>query len=99
MAKHKKFKKNKRVCRTKWHEPTGYNVHHRLPASRGGGSFKENLSRVSIKCHNAFNLLFGSNPTAHEVAYVLSNVWIDPRFRIIVIPVEPDSDFNYDCPT
>ena len=90
MRKHKKFKKNKRVFRTRWHEPTGYNVHHRLPASRGGSSFQENLSRVPIKLHNAFNALFGSNPTAQEVAYVLSNVWIDPAYRIVVIPVEDE---------
>jgi hypothetical protein len=33
--------------------------------------------------------LFGSNPTAHEVARVLSEVWIDPKYRIIVELVEP----------
>jgi hypothetical protein len=90
MAKHKKkFKRGKRFT-CKWHEPTGYNVHHRLPASRGGSSCGDNLSIVPIKLHNAFNQLFGSNPTAHEVALVLTNIWIDPAFRIVVLPKEVD---------
>lgn len=85
MSKKSKRRRNQRgsSCNTKWCEPR-YNVHHRLPSSRGGSSDPTNLSRVPIQHHNAFNLLFGSNPTAHEVAYVLSNVWIDPMYEIVV---------------
>lgn len=68
---------------TQWCKPQ-YNVHHRLPKSRGGSSDPSNLSRVLVEHHNAFNLLFGSNPTAQEVALVLTNIWIDPMYEIIV---------------
>ena len=85
MSKRSKRRHNRRQgsCNTQWCEPR-YNVHHRLPKSRGGCSDPENLSRVPIQHHNAFNLLFGSNPTAHEVAQVLSDVWIDPMYEIVV---------------
>jgi len=42
--------------------------------------------------HNAFNKLFGSNPTAHEVAKILSDVWIDPKYVIIVKLRETEFD-------
>jgi len=80
--KHKRRRSNGNTS-TKWCEPR-YNVHHRLPKSRGGCSDSTNLSRVLIQHHEAYNLLFGSNPTAQEVAYVLTNVWIDPMYEIIV---------------
>lgn len=80
-------KQNKRKCATSvpcaWDEPKGYNVHHRLPKSRGGSNNPINLSRVPVAQHNAFNLLFGGNPTPQEVALVLTNIWIDPKYEII----------------
>lgn len=81
-------KRRRRKSSCKWCEPR-YNVHHRLPKSRGGASNPENLSKVLVEHHNAFNLLFGSNPTAQEVAYVLSTVWIDPAYEIVVRLREP----------
>lgn len=64
------------------HGPT--NQHHRRPKSRGGTNSARNISRVPITHHNAYNLLFGSNPLPHEVARVLSDTWIDPDYEIIV---------------
>jgi hypothetical protein len=61
-----------------------YNKHHRLPRSRGGTDNPDNISIVRKRHHLIFNELFGSNPTAHEVAKILSDVWIDPRYEIIV---------------
>lgn len=83
MGKYKKRKNAKRY-RGKWHEPSGYNVHHRLPKSRGGSNDSSNLSTVPKRLHNIFNELFGSNPTAHEVAQILTDTWIDPAYEIIV---------------
>jgi len=79
-----KKRKHSSNFRGVWNEPTGYNVHHRLPKSRDGSNDPSNFSHVPIALHHAFNALFGSNPTAQEVAYVLSNVWIDPSYEIIV---------------
>jgi len=80
--------------RCSWCQPSyihggGTNVHHRLPKSRGGTYDEQNLSTVPRHLHDAYNALFGSNPTAHEVARVLSEVWIDPKYRIIVELIEP----------
>jgi hypothetical protein len=79
MGKHKRNKSAK----GQWNEPTGYNVHHRLPKSRGGRNDPINYSTVPIRLHHYFNELFGSNPTAEEVALVLTNIWIDPSYIII----------------
>lgn len=79
-----KRKKHRHAPRGAWNEPTGYNIHHRLPKSRGGVSDPSNLSRVPIYLHHAFNALFGSNPTAQEVATILTEVWIDPAYSITV---------------
>ena len=84
MARHKKGRKKRSKGGT-WAKPNyGFNLHHRLPSSRGGTSIQSNLSRVPVQMHEAFNLLFGGNPTAHEVAEVLSNVWIDYKYVIEV---------------
>ena len=73
----------------------GYNKHHRLPKSRGGKDNKQNISIVLKRHHTMFNELFGSNPTAHEVAKILSDVWIDPMYEIIVrFRHTPDEEFN-----
>lgn len=77
-------KKKRNNSSKKCNKPTGYNVHHRLPKSRGGSGNSSNLSTVPIRLHNIYNELFGSNPTAHEVAQILTDVWIDPRYEIIV---------------
>lgn len=79
MGKHK----SNRNTKDQWHEPTVYNVHHRLPKSRGGPSNPINYSTVPVHLHHYFNELFGSNPTAEEVALVLTNIWIDPSYEII----------------
>lgn len=80
----KKRKRSK--SSTSWCQPTYLtNIHHRLPKSRGGTSDSNNLSEVPVYLHEAYNALFGSNATAEEVVKVLSTVWIDPRYEIILI--------------
>lgn len=88
MSKRKRQNSNK----GHWNEPSGYNVHHRLPKSRGGANDPINYSTVPIRMHHYFNELFGSNPTAQEVALVLTNVWIDPAYEIIVRLKTENSD-------
>lgn len=77
-------KKKSHKC--SWCEPAYYkmNIHHRLPRSRGGVSDDDNLSVVPVILHEAYNLLFGSNPTAEEVVKVLSDIWIDPKYEIVL---------------
>jgi hypothetical protein len=92
MSKHKKRRRSRGTDSSQWCKPQ-YNVHHRLPKSRGGCSDDSNLSRVLVHHHEAFNTLFGGNPKAHEVAQILSDVWIDPMYEIIVrLRVEPEPE-------
>lgn len=61
----------------------GTNVHHRKTRWLGGSNDKSNLSVVSVREHNAFNLMFNDghmHPT--EIARKLSEVWIDPSWII-----------------
>lgn len=67
-----------------WNAPEGTNTHHRRPKSRGGSNNSDNLATVPIRHHNAYNMLFGSNPLPHEVAKVLNETWIDPQYEITV---------------
>jgi len=93
MGKHKKGRR-RTDSTSKWYKPH-YNQHHRLPKSRGGTNATSNLSRVPVRLHNAFNELFGSNPTAHEVAQILSDVWIDFRY-VITVKLRGEQDNHSD---
>jgi hypothetical protein len=84
MKKHKK-------SRCEWRQPD-YNHHHRLPRSRGGTDASRNVSIVRTDLHDAYNLLFGSNPTAQEVVDILSAHWIDPDYRLVAIRVNPETN-------
>lgn len=62
---------------------SGTNVHHRHTRWTGGNSNPENLSRVSIREHNAYNLMFNDghmHPT--EIARKLTAIWIDPQWEL-----------------
>ena len=89
MASHrgKQKKKNKKK---KCYKASGSNRHHRLPKSRGGTDKfpPNNISVVLKRHHQMYNELFGTNPTAHQVAKILSDTWIDPRYVIVVMTKE-----------
>ena len=78
--KSRKRKQNK--C--KW--SNGTNIHHRCAISLGGDRVtaggRDNLIRVSIYSHNAFNRVFGGNPTAEQICEVLNQIWVNPDFEI-----------------
>lgn len=57
--------------------------HHRNPRSNNGSDKPENISLVPLKKHQAFHALF-SNDDVYKIAEKLNNVWIDPRFELIV---------------
>ncbi len=59
--------------------------HHRLPKSRGGTNEPRNISRVRVKYHRAYHLLFG-NMNAQEIARVLTDFWIDPDYYLVAVP-------------
>lgn len=59
--------------------------HHRLPRSRGGRSAPENLIILSEPVHRAWHYLFG-NANAQEVARMISDVFIDPRYYFVATP-------------
>ena len=93
MSKRRKLRKLRKKSRG-YHAPSGYNRHHRKPKSLGGRNNPENISIVQKRHHQMFNELFGSNPTAHEVAQILTDVWIDPKYRIVVVLKDQPPEFD-----
>jgi hypothetical protein len=47
----------------------------------------DNISIVSLKQHQAYNLLFGHR-SPKQVADVLNRIWVSTRFRMIAIDRE-----------
>lgn len=58
-------------------------IHHRKCLSNGGTNELRNLSLVKRKFHEAYHLLF-ANGTPHDVAQILTDIWIDPDYELIV---------------
>ena len=61
--------------------------HHRRPKENFGSDDESNISYVTEKRHRAYHILFGSGANVHAIAKQLNEVWIDPAFRLVVIPV------------
>lgn len=61
--------------------------HHRKCKSKGGLGTPNNISYVPDKLHIAYHKVFG-NCTPHQIANILNEHWIDPAFKIIVVPNE-----------
>jgi len=59
--------------------------HHRLPRSRGGSNSAANISILEKKQHRAWHHLM-ANMNAKEVAKLLSDVYIDPKYYFVAIP-------------
>jgi hypothetical protein len=53
--------------------------------SNGGGNGKNNISYVKESEHRAWHLLF-RNYTAHQIAEIINEHWIDPAFQLVVAP-------------
>lgn len=58
--------------------------HHRKPRSLGGGNDSHNISLVRKDLHVAWHRLFGNAPP-EEVAKIISEVWIDPKYKLIAV--------------
>lgn len=58
--------------------------HHRKPRCKGGGNAPSNISRVKMKAHEAYHLLFNEGDP-HYIAKVLSETWIDPDYVMIAV--------------
>ena len=61
--------------------------HHRRCRSNGGTDDNDNLSQVSSIQHKAFHILF-LNKNVYEIAEILNETWIDPRFNLVVVKKE-----------
>jgi hypothetical protein len=65
------------------------NRHHRRAKSQGGGNGRiqgiPNVVKVEKKLHDAFHFLF-PNPHPSAVADALNSVWIDPAYKLVVVP-------------
>ena len=61
------------------------NVHHRWPKSKHGPTNRWNCCKVDAKRHNLWHCLFG-NMTGEEIAEEVNRCWLDPRYKLIVVP-------------
>lgn len=61
-------------------------THHRKPRSIGGTNYYTNLSRVTGRQHEAWHILF-SNYSAQQIAEIINSVWLDPDYRLELVPV------------
>ncbi len=60
-----------------------YNVHHRLPRSKGGTDDEENLIRVPSHFHDAWHLLF-KNHNPELIARFCNEVWLPKGVEFVV---------------
>ncbi|MFA5996878.1 MAG: hypothetical protein WC791_00105 [Candidatus Paceibacterota bacterium] len=58
--------------------------HHRKPRSREGKSIPQNISKVPIKKHRAWHVLF-RNHTPDVIAKIINKIWLDPDFEFVVV--------------
>lgn len=58
--------------------------HHRKPRCNGGNNKNENISKVQMKRHEAYHLLFNEGDPQY-IAKVLSETWIDPDYVMIAV--------------
>ena len=58
--------------------------HHRCPKCRHGGEEPQNISMVPANKHRAWHLLFGDGGNPYEVAGVINNIWLNPKFELVV---------------
>jgi len=60
------------------------NRHHRKTRHKNGSNHPDNISIVTVKHHNAFNILFdGGNMPVPDMVKLLTEVWINPQWEII----------------
>jgi hypothetical protein len=58
--------------------------HHRVPRALHGSNAASNISLVTVPQHRAFHQLFGVM-TPEEIAKVLTEVWIDPKWKMVAV--------------
>lgn len=58
--------------------------HHRKQKAHNGSDDPRNISLVPLKRHVYFHGLFG-NKTPQQIASYLTNVWIDPDYKLIAV--------------
>jgi hypothetical protein len=68
--------------------------HHRLPKSRNGANDPPNVVKVPQSKHEAWHILF-SNMTAQEVLEQMNDWWIDPRYKLCLVPTKQPIDPEY----
>lgn len=59
--------------------------HHRQCRNNGGSNAQHNIAWVQESHHRAWHLLF-SNFQPHRIAEVINELWLDPRFKFVVVP-------------
>jgi len=58
--------------------------HHRKCRSNGGSNAQSNIAWVDEKEHRAWHTMF-KNHTAHKIAELINEHWIDPDFEFVVV--------------
>ena len=72
----------------KRNSPDEKTIHHRKPKSKGGDDTVGNLSTVKRKFHEAYHLLF-ADKSPEEVASLLTDIWIDPAWKLTATLKKP----------
>ncbi len=61
--------------------------HHRKPRSIGGSNEPPNTVKVPHHKHEAWHILF-KNMTAQQIFEEINNIWIDPDYKIALVPTK-----------
>jgi hypothetical protein len=71
----------------------GKDRHHRRCKSNGGKNSPTNIAIVDRRKHVAFHMLF-ANQSAEGIAETLNQVWIDPKYMLIVKERDHEASFG-----
>lgn len=61
--------------------------HHRKPRCCGGSDCEENISWVPSNQHEAYHILFGHGGDVNLTVKRLNELWIDPKYQLVVVEV------------
>lgn len=58
--------------------------HHRKPKAQGGTFATANVSRIPLKKHDAWHILFPGDWPPEKIADEINRVYLDPAFHFVV---------------
>lgn len=84
MTRRERKRARKKVRRRSFHcEDRRMSRHHRLPRSKGGSDYNNNVVLVPMKQHQAFHTLF-QNYSPEVIAQILNDTWLPLGTKLVV---------------